>query len=127
MKRSGRVVFLAVLVLVLGMFTSPDARAICGVPGIVTSSSFGGGTGAGLLYNPVAPFNYAGTATVTFGGPAADRQWELWRTAIADVPTNYLSVVAPNPPNPAACQICNMAPPGPFPVCNNPTITLIFD
>ncbi|HVQ35629.1 MAG TPA: hypothetical protein VMT33_06420 [Candidatus Bathyarchaeia archaeon] len=126
MKRPGRVAILSILVLGLAGFGANDLRAVCGVPGIVTSSSFGGGTGTVILYSPVAPFNFTGMATVTFGPAAADRQWELWRTAIADVPTNYLSVVAPAPPNAPACQICAIAP-GAYPNCNNPTITMLYD
>lgn len=123
MRRLGRAFVLSVLVLAVVAFGVNDLNAICGIPGIVAASAFAGGTGVVILFNPVAPFNFTGMSSVPFGGVAADRQYELWVTAVSDVPANFLSIIAPAP---AACGVCAMAP-GPYPNCPGPTITLIFD
>ena len=74
MRHPSRGSVFAFLALAIVAFGVTNVRAICGVPGIVTSSAFGGGTGTVILYNPVAPFNFTGMATVTFGPAAANKQ-----------------------------------------------------
>ena len=123
MRRLRRVVVLSMLLLAIGAFGVTDSGAICGAPGIVAASAFGGGTGIVILFNPVAPFNFTGMSSVPFGGAVAEKQYDLWRTAVASAPANFLSIAAPAP---AACGVCALVG-GPFPNCPGPTITLMFD
>lgn len=123
MRRASRVAVMLALVLAVGSFGINDLSAICGAPGMVAASVFAGGTGTVILFNPLAPFNFTGLASVPLGGVAGQNQFNLWLDAITTIPTNFLYVVSPG----AGCGGCVLAPPGPFPACPGATISIIYD
>lgn len=123
MRRFSRVLVMCVLVLAVASFGITDLGAICGNPGMVAASAVGGGTYYVMLFSPVAPFNWTGTATSPIAAALGDAQFAIWLEAISSIPTNFLRIAAPAP---AACGACAIAP-GAFPVCPGATVTIIYD
>jgi hypothetical protein len=125
MRRFFRVFAMCVLVLAVGAFGINDLNALCGNPGMVAASAFGGGTYYVVLFNPLFPFNWTGTATAAIGAPVGDAQFAIWLEAISAVPTNFLRLGGPGA---AVCGGCAVVPAaGPYAFCPGATFTIIYD
>ena len=107
MSTGRRLTPLALLVIV-GLFGATAPRAICGMPGQVLSSKFGGNGGYVILYNPAPPYNQVGWALIPLVGGDLQFGIQAYQTvlhAAVASPPKYLSVIT-NSVNPD-CGVCN--------------------
>ena len=90
------------LVVVVATFASagPVSASVCGFPGAIVSSTFGGGTGYVILYSIAPPFAFSGVGAAPLGTPAGDACMDLWRdSTLGPAPPNYNAVYAAAPPS----------------------------